>query len=541
MQKICIPAPNPPQHRSRIVIDFDDEPIEPGLWGPRVRDRPRPGLPRELRQSQAALEAGRAALKQCYRWARSHERTLQGVVQVAVRIDPFGAWTPQRVVPEMPGGGELAGCVGAAVAELRESQVTPRNTEWQFRIRFVPSSQRPPRSAPPRPAAHLPHAENGPACLWLPTPVPIDRLAPPEPLLEIDDYDVQQAREDADFDYQQQLAAWQRGGKRASAPRRSPAVQIRSGALIQPSPVAASEIRRSLRYNQGAYGACYAQALARHPGLAGRVVLNATVDHAGSPTVRVQQSNGADAALEECLRQAVAEVWFEPWNLDSGRVEFNYSLLLVPAPDEKPASGPLRDTIAGIEARAQAQLNQADGNAALRSYSALLRQLPDHPHRCQWQAGALAATLVLAPWQDDRVLAAATDLVGILAQPPGSRAAPQRSACLSLAAPLLTRLATDVHRIGERYRLKSLQDLAVQRYQLALRVGPDLPGADALRYSLAEALGRQERYCEATPVYVQVALNDLLGPKLTDAALAAYLSGKRCLLGDPEDLRSERF
>jgi hypothetical protein len=83
--------------------------------------------------------------------------------------------------------------------------------------------------------------------------------------------------------------------------------------------------------------------------------------------------------------------------------------------------------------------------------------------------------------------------------------------------------------MGGRYRRTSLLDLAVQRYQLLLRVGPDLPDAYRLRYYLAEALWSQDRYCEAAPIYLQVALSDPQGQKPTDAATAAFLSAKRCL------------
>ena len=54
----------------------------------------------------------------------------------------------------------------------------------------------------------------------------------------------------------------------------------------------------------------------------------------------------------------------------------------------------------------------------------------------------------------------------------------------------------------------------------------------------SEALWSQERYCEAAPVYLQLALSDLNGQKPSDASLAAFLSWQRCLRGDAEDLLS---
>lgn len=538
LHKECIPAQDPPVYQRKTSYDFDDEVLEPDPFGPRVSERPRDSLPRGFLQSKAILEQRREELRQCYRWARYRDRSLHGAVRVQVMIDPFGAWSTPRVVPEMTGGAELAACVESVLCGQREKQVTPRNTEGQFRIRFVPSGQRRAPIAPVRPLASPPRAASGPACLLLPTPLPTDHLAPREPLLEIDDYDAEQARADDEFDLAQKLAAWQQGGKRGPEPM-WPIVMPDSVGVMD---FAAPPIRQSLRYNQGAYGACYVQALARHPGLAGRIVLGATVDPAGTLTVRVQESTVHDAEVEECMRKAMAEVWFDQWVQDFGKIEFTYPFVLKPAPVDQPVAGPLRDSLAGIEARAQAQLDQNDGNAALRSYSALVRQVPNHPRLCQWQVGALAATLRLAPWQEDeRVLAAAKDLVSVLAHPTDPSAQSLRSACLDQAAPPLANLATKVHSLGSRYRLGSLLNLAIQRYQLVLGVGPDLPDADRLRFYMAEALSLQERYCEAAPIYVQVALGSPQGKKAKDAANFALEAGKRCLHLDAEDLVVDVF
>lgn len=532
--KVCVPARNEPQYRKKTIYDLDDEILKPDSVGPWVRERPRDGLPRALMQAKAALEERREVLRQCYRWARYRDRSLQGMVQVEVRVDPFGAWATPRVTPEMPGGIELAACVGRVLAGLREMQVTARNTDGQFGIRFVPSSQRRPRSAPPRPESGPPPAASGPACLLLPAQVPRDRLVAHEPLLEIDDYDTEQARTDDEFDFTQKLDAWELGGQRGPRPVRPPMVEVSGCGLTVRASMGVDGIRQSLRYNMGAYGACYAQAHARHPGLAGRVVIGISVDLGGSLTARVTQSTVQDAELAECLRQAVEEVWFAPWSQDWGKLEITYPFVLSPEPATRADIELCHATITGIEVRALAQLNRGDGRAALRSYSALLRQGREHPHRCQWHTGALAATLALAPWQDERVLTAARELVAALVRPAGTseRDAQLRSVCLDRAAPLLSRLATDIHKRAMRSPTLPLLDLAVQRYQMVLGAGPDLPGADQLRFYLAEALWSAERYCEAAPLYTQVALQTSAEPRTRrreESAEAALLSWRACL------------
>ena len=75
----------------------------------------------------------------------------------------------------------------------------------------------------------------------------------------------------------------------------------------------AKTVRQRINLNRGVYAACYADALSRHPGLTGRVVVGMDWDRCGlSRQVTIESSTIADPTLEACLKAAAAEVWLEP-------------------------------------------------------------------------------------------------------------------------------------------------------------------------------------------------------------------------------------
>lgn len=57
-------------------------------------------------------------------------------------------------------------------------------------------------------------------------------------------------------------------------------------------------------FNMGAFGACYAKAHARHPGMSGRVLIGISVDLGGSLTARIKQSALAPWQDERVLTAA---------------------------------------------------------------------------------------------------------------------------------------------------------------------------------------------------------------------------------------------
>lgn len=513
--------------KRRTIFEYVDERITPLPFGPQVAERSLLGVPRNDGELTRLLDERRAALHDCYRWARYNDRALQGTFAVAGEITPFGALQIARVQPPAltPQAAALAKCIARVLHGTELGAAAPRHTRLQLSLRFAPSKLGRPAQPPRQPAAWQPSGTM-PSCLRAPETLPVDELAVPA-LAPIDDFDADQESEE---DYQQRLHELRE--KEADMRRRGicflpgrvvrkPSIRV-SQAVIRPLPDK-HNIRQTLRGNLGAYRACYRSALALHPGLSGRVTLRLRVDRLGGVQAEVSSDTTGDTVLAECLRRAAAEVWFYPWPLDSGEVEIIYPLLLQPeAPPPIPV--PQQDTVSGIERRAAAQLEQEDGVAALRSYAALVHQLPpEHPHQCQYRRGMLAALLLRYPWYiaDERVDATADALVARLArEPPGS-------ACAQAAAPLLLRIAQEAHQLA--LRQPPFWARAVVHSQRLLRLGAQFPESQQVHYLLAETLSSLHRPCEAAPLYDIAA--ELSGPpkRQHDAAEGAVSAWRACV------------
>jgi hypothetical protein len=521
LERACDPRPSPAAaYRGQVSYDFDDELLQPLPSGPVISERPRTTPPRAERELADMLEGSRTRLRDCYRWARAERPGLEAHLAIELRCDEHGRCSLLSAVSDRPDAAALARCVEQMLVGLELATPSLRATSARLVLRFAPSGQVPDRAERPRPPRSDPREVAPGMCFMVPRGAPPERLVPPAPILVIDDFDPDQVTREELAAYERKLDAWRRGGRRGPRPAHPPPIVVSCKCSVSSHWPDKEQLRRSVRYNVGRYRACYRAALARRPGLSGRVVLSAVIDQGGNLSARVQSSSAEDRPLEECLRRALEDVWFAP--LARRTVILSLPFVLDPLPVVTPVV-PTRGRPAEVEAGAAVALALGDGPTALRGYSALLRQLPDDPRSCGWRAGALESLLAMAPWgaEDPRVIEAVRSLLRTIATH-------RDRGCLTRSLSLLSELATRPHRDALR-GVPAMLALAERMYGLLLDELAAFPHETyTLRYYRAEALYRLGRYAEAAPRYREVALPG--GRYSQDAAHAQVIALQNALL-----------
>jgi hypothetical protein len=407
----------------------------------------------------SALAHRQRVLHECYRWARWKQHDLAGTMALTLDIGPTGDIT--RVgVDDAKRWGELAGCVADVLPTVSSFASVPITTQIQLPVTFTPSGQGPADKRPARPAK-MARPKPDPACRVAPGDG-IDALTYASPLVEVNDFDEAQA------DIERQRAECRASGIKRCTIRRHIVVG-RIGIPTMTGDLDKAMLRAYVGYNRGAFGSCFADA-------SGEVGLVYQIAADGTLVSLAVEKPSRNAALDECVRAAMAEVRF-PAASGGGLVTVHMPFTAGPPVAAVPAPG-ARDTVAAIEASAKAALDAGDGDAALRRYAALAR----HEPTCSRRLDVLRAILVARPWIDDRVMAAAADVV----------ASAPTGACAKAAGPVLVGLAIVPHRNGMKLANAALIETAIRRYELALRI-PELPDAAEVRSYLAAAqnmLGR---------------------------------------------------
>lgn len=239
-------------------------------------------------------------------------------------------------------------------------------------------------------------------------------------------------------------------------------------------------VLRSFAWNRGAYQRCYAQAFARRPGLAGKLVVRALFDREGNVSTAVILKNelsSPDREFEACALAAAREQWMESMGGQTG-VLADWPLLLTPAETAAPARPPVL-TAGAVAAYADQALARGFGELALRAYAALAQQGGDDPRRCGWYVGALRAALLVAPWVDARVFHAVDELLDHLV---AQKDAPDAAACVADARSSLERVFMEPYeRAYEPLRgredpglLRHYVDLTHQRHRALIAKAPFL-------------------------------------------------------------------
>ena len=481
MTEVCAkPAkrgPPPGSSPKSKTYDFTAIEIPVVGYGPRIREMPPLARPRSPSALANLVRERRAALHDCYRWARWKRHDLAGTMTLTLELDHFGSVSKVDVA-DRARWGALATCVADALPAASARSFVPRPTRLTTSITFELSGQAVPARRPGRPAGLTRTPPAG--CVLAPADATVDAVTWASPLIKVDDFD--QAQDDRE----RMEAECKASGVRRC--RISPIIRDWvSSPSIATGDVDKSIIRSHVKYNLGAFSACFVAAQARTPAPGGEIKLIAELRPDGTSTVSVESSQSGDAALDECVRTAMAEVRF-PAALAGPAVIVYMPFAAAAATPVVPAVAP-RDTIANIEAAAKAALEAGDAATALRRYVALAKGDPS----CQRQVDVVRAMAALRPWIDEPVMAAAADLLALA--PTGE--------CLAEALPVLTNLAVRPHSIGAKTQNAELLEIAVERYQLILQA--NLADTETVRAFLANALIQLGRKDEATALGIEAA------------------------------------
>jgi hypothetical protein len=475
------PAPPTLPPPRRVVYDFESLVVEPLPWGPRLAERPADGLPRSTDELRAALAQRAEALSACYRWARWAAPRLEGRVTVAGTVDPWGRLAVRSAESWRAAGGPLADCVRDVLDGLALPGVTPGVTEARFELRLCPSDQLPAARRPPRPRPPPPSPEPPPVCV--PADAPAGTLAPDRPLALVSDHDPERPAGEALRDCERRCR------ERCTQGRRQAVAEVHGSLVVSTCHPRRHPDRqgllRTLQWNLGAWRACYVEALARRPDLAGTATFELRLGRGGEvAALELSRSTLADAETERCLQAAFASAVFD---LPRGpAAEFLEPTLFVPL-ELRPVPAPAPLPAAPAE-RAAAALARGDGPTAAAAYAALVQAEPAHPETCARLAGLVRALRLAEPWGGARTEAAVRTLQAHAAANPHDAALP---ACLDEVARPLQEWATVPHQQARRDGPTAGYAEAARRYRLLLELPPPPPHRDAWRRLLAYALWEQ--------------------------------------------------
>lgn len=203
------------------------------------------------------------------------------------------------------------------------------------------------------------------------------------------------------------------------------------------------------------------------------------------------------------------------------------------------------DTPALFEQLAEHYFALGRFSESIRAYRELIRRYPDGPRLCAWQSEVLRGVLALAGGRaTDETVKELTRLSAVHDRIAGQAGPRQEVAreCREVTAGMLRDLATGWHREAQRTRDAATFTRAAVLYREYLRrfAGEK----DGLRYYYGELLyqlgqmggadgaapGSGGRwFCEAAPVYTEVARREGQGARARDAAFAAVVSWNHCL------------
>lgn len=501
-------------------------PLQPSLYGPRVKTQRRAErhLAPQLLRAAAFEEFDR--LRQCYRWARRADPTLEGRLHVRLILDHFGRPAEVAVRSEMPDSG-LADCVQDVMYGLHVRFFGSHHTRATVLLQLR-------RTGLGRPPEQLPRPTRRPTqlpadlCVAVFSSDPVVRLSgstdeggkdDASVVLDIDDWDETQSKREAEE------------AKHSSAdgmprPHSFPVIYPGYGLCV----LTEKHLHERVQHNMGALRACYAEAVQRRPGLAGEVTIEGHVDAAGTLHARSPPGPDLDDALLRCLADAVAEVWID-WPLDICEAgiqaaPFTVRFDLDPRPLPSLPQPPERDTASAIESRGRRQLELGDGEGAMRSFSALLRQQPEHERACIWHQGMLTAAHQAEPWLHTRVEAAALTLMDFALSHP--RASGEQGVdCLTAAATSIATVGRDAHRVAKQWWSKTLAFYGMRLYRQALRLVPELTVHRPLRYLLAD-LQEITEPCEAAQQYSALARTASDDDAILDINYRAWRAWHNC-------------
>jgi len=448
----------------RKTYDFSSVKMRPLRHGPTISERPYIGYDRTLETARSVFYDRSASVTECWRWA-SARGAKETTLAVELTLDPRGSTSGLSITSAQTGDDDLIKCVTDMLAPPHWGAPRAHATRVHTFLAFnndmapppkPPARPKPPSSKPPKPAL--------PACAPA-TPPPDDDVF--LPLLVVTNYDDARATDGLVMP------------RRRCMPYRSRDVDK-------------AMIRISIRSQQGALDACYADALARTPSLAGDLGAKLLLDAAGYAR-DVEVAGAGDKALHACVAAALDALWVVP-SVPSQEVEVNLAIQLLPT--------------LTTSADPKVLLEAGNPEAALAEWVNVLRS-PHVPFQgCLAHAGILEAMAVVAPWlDDDRVRIAFENLArSALALP-----VEQGRFCIAKVEGLLKSYVRIQDPGAPVTAARHLE-----RYEAALPFAPFLESGSSLRWYHAFWLLRTDRASEGEDLLAELARDPIIGTKVTD-------------------------
>lgn len=393
----CVDFPTPrdaeKSRRGHKRYDFAARPLPIDPGGVRMTERSRAGYARSPLVVDDLIAERHDEVEGCWRWwSAKAKRPADTALTLSLEIDPWGR-VDQIVVDG--GAAELRGCVEGAFAGTSVLGMSTRRTTARATLAFtIEQGLKKWKKKPRRPALEpLPAPHVGKQC------APVLRDAEAQEIV------LARAFAFTDWD-QSRVPPAPKGTRKAAAP----VVRLGCSEAQEPD-LDKATIRAMIDGNAGALGACHVAARERDPSLRGEVETPFVIGTSGG--VLAGPITGAgDAALHDCLREALEEVWFHPatreiqvawvWSLDPSQED------ATPHPDTR-----------------------------LAALAAELGADPGGPEACLVRGELLVAMMDRAPWLDDaRVRAVLADLIADAASRPEDEA----RACIEAVRQPLRRL-----------------------------------------------------------------------------------------------------
>jgi tetratricopeptide (TPR) repeat protein len=509
-KKVCTPNGPPPKTlKIKHRIDFTESTIRPFPHGTSQKDKPRHRIPRSNNFFKEAFKTKTSDLRQCYRWSRYYNPTLEGHLSVAMDVDMWGVVDNIVVKPIIPDGEQLAVCVSDVLQDLYINQISPQKTKAFVMIYFKGSLGRPPLMPKrPAPTKKTQTAPNN-TCLYVPDKIDEYKFVPKNAIIEIDDYDKNQVAAEEDGKYQHALYQSRSKGKISSRTR----VKIVKG-ITRVSCCGSEEIQTyftGMRHNIGSFRACYSNSLKTNKNLSGKVDIKLEVDLAGNTrNVVVTSIDIKDNNLLACLRNAVEQTWFDPHY--QFIAELSIPLLLNPKTESTSQTKGQPSAVEAIKTKAKNLLTQGNASAAIEQYNLLIEKYPKHQDRCLWHVALLEANLKLAPWVDERSEEAVLELykhMKLTKYESYEEKRKKQNSCLDKALPFLRQMVVTPLKLADTTKNYDYYNIASVRYRMFDKLFKNYWKSFRLLYYIGIAENKLGNLKKANSIFLDLATDCL--------------------------------
>jgi hypothetical protein len=283
-------------HRPKTKIyDFNAVTLPRTSDGPRFADSS-VSWPARTPSAMHSMVMQGNGIRDCWQWASVEYKLGETGGHVELDVNPWGQVS--NVHAEVDGVDELARCLEEQIDSAHAGKVATQPTHLSFDLRFVLADQQPWLSPPGRPETPEGYGKIGKSSACVPViDGRVDQITLASPLVISDGSTAR------DYHYT-------KNGHLAVEPH----VGLTGYCNLSRPELDKTHIRRAMRSNMGAFGACHADARGRDPALAGTTTLTMHIHSDGFATTEV--SGDGDQPFHDCLKAATDEIWFGPNSME---------------------------------------------------------------------------------------------------------------------------------------------------------------------------------------------------------------------------------